>query len=184
MLSNHQLWDLAGRMNIPLTFVGFKDQLKDEILEYNKSYIINLDNEFDDEGNRNEGSHWTCFQINKDEKGKVQGIYMDSYGTIYPEAVKQFIGRDIPYTTKDIQSLAGNFCGFACLAFLHYINAYGDRTRNLYEDTEDFLELFEDLNTSVDWKQNEYMLKMFFRSSDPTKRKPIEVFGNVENIRN
>ena len=185
MLNNTQLWDLAGRMNIPLTFVGFKDQLKDEILEYNKAYIINLDNEFDEEGSRNEGSHWTCFQMNKDEEnGKVKGIYMDSYGTIYPEAVKQFIGKDIPYTTKDIQSLMGNACGFFCLAFLHYINAYGDRTRNVYEDTEDFLELFEDLNTSVDWKQNEYVLKMFFQSSDPNKRKPIEVFDNVNNIQN
>jgi len=185
MLNNTQLWDLAGRMNIPVTFVGFKDQLKDEILQYNKSYIINLDDEFDENGKRNEGSHWTCFQLNKDgDDSKVEGIYMDSYGTIYPEAVKQFIGRDIPYTKKDIQSLMGNACGFFCLAFLHYINAYGDRSNNIYNDTEDFLELFEDLNTSVDWKQNEYVLKMFFQSSDPAKRKPIEVFDNVNNIQN
>ena len=65
MLTDTQLWDLADRMNIPLCFVGFKSQLKDETLEYNKSYIINLDNEFDEDGNRNEGTHWTCFQINK-----------------------------------------------------------------------------------------------------------------------
>ena len=183
MLTNFQISDLAERMNVPLAFVGFKDQLKDGRLEYNKSYIINLDDEFDSEGKRNQGSHWTCFQINK-INAKKQGIYMDSYGVKYPEIVKEFVGKDIPYNTKDIQSAMGNACGFFCLAFLHYINTYEKRTRDLYADTEDFLELFVDLNTSVDWKQNEYVLKMFFQSSDPSKRKPIEVFDNVNNIMN
>ena len=109
---------------------------------------------------------------------------MDSYGVKYPEVVKEFIGRDIPYTTKDIQSLMGNACGFFCLAYLHYINSYSERSRDLYTDTADFLDLFVDLNTSVDWKHNEYMLKMFFQSSDPAKRKPIEVFNNVNAISN
>jgi len=183
MLTNFQIEDLAERMNVPLAFVGFKDQLKDQSLEYNKSYIINLDDEFDSEGKRNEGSHWTCFQINKNNS-KIQGIYMDSYGVKYPEIVKEFVGKDIPYNTKDIQSAMGNACGFFCVAYLHYINTYENRVRDLYADTEDFLELFVDLNTSVDWKQNEYMLKMFFQSSDPSKRKPIEVFDNVNNIMN
>jgi hypothetical protein len=183
MLSNYQIEDLAQRMNIPLAFVGFKDQLKDERLEYNKSYVINLDDEFDEDGKRNEGSHWTCFQVNKLEN-KIQGIYFDSYGIKYPEIVKEFVGKDIPYNTKDIQSAMGNACGFFCLAFLHYINTYENRVRDLYDDTEDFLDLFVDLNISVDWKQNEYMLKMFFQSSDVEKRKPIEVFYNVNNIIN
>ena len=183
MLTNSQIEDLAQRMNIPLAFVGFKDQLKEERLQYNSSYIINLDDEFDSEGKRNEGSHWTCFQINK-SNDKIQGIYFDSYGVKYPEIVKEFVGKDIPYTTKNPQDAMGNACGFFCLAFLHYINTYENRVRDLYADTEDFLELFVDLNTSVDWKQNEYVLKMFFQSSDPSKRKPIEVFDNVNNIVN
>ncbi len=183
MLSNHQIWDLAGRMNIPLAFVGFKDQLKDETLEYNKSYIINLDNVLDSDGNHNEGSHWTCFQVNK-VNDKFQGIYFDSYGLKYPEIVKEFIGKDIPYSTKDIQSAMGNACGFFCLAFLHYINTYENRIKDLYADTDDFLDLFVDLNTSIDWKQNEYMLKMFFQSSDPIKRKPIEIFTTINDIVN
>ena len=78
----------------------------------------------------------------------------------------------------------GNACGFFCVAFMHYINSYENRVRDLYADTEDFLDLFVDLNTSVDWKQNEYMLKMFFQSTDPSLRKPIEVFHNVNNIIN
>jgi hypothetical protein len=41
MLNNTQLWDLAGRMNIPVTFVGFKDQLKDEIYyTINHTFLI------------------------------------------------------------------------------------------------------------------------------------------------
>lgn len=40
MLISTPLWDPAGRMNIPLTFTGFKDQLEDDILQYSKLYII------------------------------------------------------------------------------------------------------------------------------------------------
>jgi hypothetical protein len=107
---------------------------------------------------------------------------MDSYGTIYPEAVKQFIGRDIPYTKKDIQSLMGNACGFFCLAFLHYINAYPQRTKDLYQDCEQFLDFFDDLNVSVDWKKNEFLLKHFFQSSDPALRKAIDVISPTNHI--
>ena len=35
--------------------------------------------------------------------------------------------------------------------------------------------MFDDLNTSIDFKKNEYILKHFFRSSDPNKRVPIEI---------
>ena len=82
----------------------------------------------------------------------------------------------------DIQSLMGEACGWFCLAFLHYINTYEARSHDLYRDVEDFLELFDDLNKSVDWKKNEYILKMFFQSSDPTKRRAIEVFAKPEEI--
>jgi len=35
--------------------------------------------------------------------------------------------------------------------------------------------LFDDMNTSIDHKKNEFILKHFFRSDDPGKRVPIEV---------
>ena len=176
MLTGDQVEDLAVKMDIPLVFVGFKDGLARQKLQYNKSYIINLENEFDDEGERNEGSHFTALQVNQYPNGKIEPIYFDSMGMPPPEIVKTFVGQYVPYNTKDIQSLVANFCGWASLAFLHYINAYDKRSNHLYTDVEDFLELFDDLNKSVDWKKNEYILKMFFQSKDPTKRNSIEVF--------
>ena len=35
--------------------------------------------------------------------------------------------------------------------------------------------MFDDLNHSVDFKKNEYVLKHFFRSSDPDKRNAIDI---------
>ena len=41
-LTDTQIWDLAKRMDIPLVFCDFKDNLATEKLQYNKSYIINM----------------------------------------------------------------------------------------------------------------------------------------------
>ena len=82
-LSNIQIEDLAKKMKVPLVFCDFKSALEDTKLEYNKSYIINMEDEFDPEtGERNDGSHYTCFQVNKYPNGKKQGIYFDSFGCI------------------------------------------------------------------------------------------------------
>jgi hypothetical protein len=73
-------------------------------------------------------------------------------------------------------------CGWYCLAFLHFINVYPQRSKSLYWDTEAFLCLFEDLEKSIDFKKNEYILKMFFQPEDPAKRKAIEVFADPDEI--
>ena len=188
MLTNTQLEDLASRMKIPLEFVGFKSDLPKK-LKTNRSYIINLDDEVDKKtGIRSSGTHWTCFQIMEYPNGKKEGIYMDSYGSGPPEIInKRTIDSfkiKMPYNTKDIQSLMNDACGWYCLAFLHFINVFPQRTKNLYWDTEAFLSLFEDLNKSIDWKKNEYVLKMFFQPEDETKRTPIEVFADPNDITN
>ena len=43
MLTNVQVEFLAERMGVPLEPVVFKSELKDMVLKYNKSYIINLE---------------------------------------------------------------------------------------------------------------------------------------------
>ena len=185
MLTDLQLKDLSKRMNIPLEKVCFKDELPKKIA-YNRSYIINLDNSIDEEGNDNEGTHWTCLQVNKYPNGKIEPFFFDPYGTQPSESIKKFVldntGKKLPYNTKDIQSLMNNACGYFCLALLHYINAWEHRTKDLYNDVACFLEYFDDLNTSIDWKKNEYILKMFFQSNDPTLRKEIEVITNPDEI--
>tara|TARA_R110000796_G_scaffold28105_2_gene77126 strand:+ start:1891 stop:2472 length:582 start_codon:yes stop_codon:yes gene_type:complete len=177
MLTDTQLWDLSKRMNFPLEAIVFKDKLAK--IEMNKSYIINLQDHEDERGNKNSGTHWTCFQINKSPNGKVEGIYFDPYGVGMPkdveEAIKKSIGKSIPHTTKDIQSLMNNACGWFCCAFLHWINCKTYSTGELYLDTSNFLDMFDDLEKSVDFKKNEYMLKHFFRSADEKKRMPVSV---------
>ena len=177
-LTDTQIWDLAKRMSVPLVFCGFKTELADQRLQYNKSYIVNLEDEFDEDGRPNEGTHYTCFQVNRYPNGKTQGVYFDSFGAAPPQIVDKFVGFKIPYNTKDIQSLMNSACGWYCLSLLHYINAYEGRTKDLYTDCEDFTDMFDDLNKSCDHLKNEYILKHFFRSSDPALRKPIEVGGH------
>ena len=114
-------------------------------------------------------------------------MYFDPFGSPPPkdiiEAYKNTVGKShFPYNTKDIQSLMSNACGWYCMAYLHFINNFSHRTKNLYDDTENFLEFFDDLNKSVDFKKNEYMLKMFFQPKDKSLRKEIEVIADPETI--
>ena len=175
-LTDTQIKDLAKRMNVPLVFIGFKDELATEKLKYNKSYIINMENEFDEDGERNTGSHYTCFQVNKYANDKVEGLYFDSFGMPPPKIVEEFVGMKLPYATKDIQSLMNSACGWYCLAFLHYINS-DKGTGDLYTDAGDFTDIFDDLSKSCDHLKNEFLLKHFFRNADPEKRTPVEMKG-------
>lgn len=188
MLSNNQIEELAVKMNIPLENIIFKDDCPDKF-KFNKSYVINLEDEYDEAGKLQSGSHWTCLQINKYPNGKIESMYFDAFGSPPPtdiiDCYKRTVGKShLPYNTKDIQSLMSNACGWYCMAYLHFINNFVGRTKNLYDDTENFLEFFDDLNKSIDFKKNEYMLKMFFQPKDKSLRKEIEVISDPENIYN
>jgi hypothetical protein len=178
MLTDVQIEDLAKRMNVPLEGCFFKDELPTP--KFNKVYIINLQDSEDEQGNQNSGTHWTMLYIRQTPKGQLQPIYFDPYGAPPPENVKNLVEKacklKCPYTTKDIQSLMNNACGFYCLALAHFICASRYRTNDLYTDVDQFMDLFDDLNHSIDWKKNEYILKHFFQSEDPSKRKEIDVF--------
>jgi hypothetical protein len=104
-----------------------------------------------------------------------------------PENIKkvteQTTGKQgLPHTDKDIQSLMNNACGYYCLALGHFINASQFRSKDLYDDVSTFLDMFDDLNKSVDFKKNEYILKHFFRSENEKLRKEIDVIAPIENI--
>jgi hypothetical protein len=179
-LTDTQIWELAKKMKTPLVFCDFKDQLEGKKLQYNKFYIINMENEFDEEGRRNEGSHYTAFQVNKYPNGKKEGVYFDPFGMPPPQIVEKFCGlAHLPYNTKDIQSIMNSACGWYCLAWGHYINSFENRTKHLYTDCADFTDLFEDLSKSTAHHKNEWVLKHFFRPADAEvrKRNPIEIFG-------
>jgi hypothetical protein len=180
-LSDKQIYDLAGRMSVPLVFCNFKDRLKKAKFKFGKSYIVNLENEFDEDGMRNEGSHYVCFQANKYPTGKTEYIYFDSFGQPPPQEVIDFLGGHPPHSDKDVQSLMSGACGWFCLAFLHYINVGHGRTGDLYTDANHFLEIFDDLNKEKSHLKNEFLLKHFFQSADPALRKPITLGNEVIN---
>tara|TARA_R100001224_G_scaffold110145_1_gene88418 strand:+ start:24 stop:683 length:660 start_codon:yes stop_codon:yes gene_type:complete len=180
-LSNTQLYELGKKMKFPIADIVFKDELPPD-LEFNKGYIVNLEDEFDENGKRNDGSHWTCLQINKYPNGKKEGIYFDPYGKPPPQDVEKIcnkvLGSKIPYSSKDIQSLMNNACGWYCCAFLYMINSFYGRSKDLYQDVEAFLGCFDDLNKKIDFKKNEYILKHFFRSKEKSMRLPVSVDTN------
>jgi hypothetical protein len=169
MLTDQELYTLASRMKVPLERVCFKSELNEEPLVYNKSYIINLQDEVDEDTNEdNPGSHWCCFQVNKYPNGKIEAIYFDPYGIGPPDDVKAFVGVGLPYTEKDVQGLFDNYCGWAVLAFLHFINAGSIRSGDLYSDVEHFGAMFKNLNKEIgneDAGHNEFVLKQFFKAA-------------------
>ena len=188
MLSDKQIEELSTKMNIPLEEVIFKDECPKTFL-FNKSYVINLEDTYKEDGTLNNGSHWTCLQVNKYPNGKIEGIYFDPFGIAPPTEIIECYKRTtdkshMPHNTKDIQSLMSNACGWYCCAFLHFINNFSHRSKDLYQDTENFLDLFDDLNKSIDFKKNEYMLKHFFVPKDKSLRKEIEVIASPDNIYN
>ena len=187
-LTNTEIISLAKRMDIPLEPPVFKSQLAEMKLKYNRFYIINLEDEwdYDGEGNKlgkNDGTHYVAFQVNRYKNGKVEGVYLDPYGVAPPTDIEEFVGFKIPYSKKQIQGSLNNACGWYALAFGHYINSYEGRSKDLHTDAMNFTEHFEDLTESNHHLKNEWVLKHFFRSSDPTKRKPIEVegLGNISD---
>ena len=187
-LTNFQLEDIAKRMGFPLEEPYFKDELPQK-LKTNVGYIINLEDEIDeDSGEPNSGSHWVALYLRKYPNDKVEGIYFDPFGTGLPQdvekSVKKTLGKSIPHATKQIQDKNSSMCGWFCLAFLYYIHTYPKRTKDLYQDVSNFLGFFDDLSKDENMiKKNEYILRHFFRSDDPTKRKKIDVddYSHLEN---
>ncbi len=184
MLTDHQIDELAKKMNVPFAGCYFKDMLPNK-LTVNKVYVINLQDSETDDGNENSGTHWTMAYIRETPKKQLQPIFFDPYGCPPSENVKKIIEKQCnmkcPYTTKDIQSLMNNACGFYCLAMAHFITASKYRSNDLYTDVDGFMDMFDDLNHSIDWKKNEYILKMFFQSEDPNARKPIDVLSQTHD---
>lgn len=182
-LTDEQIRTLAKKMRLELAFVDFKSDLLTQPLEYNKGYIVNLADEYDSNGKPNEGTHWVSFIIRKYPKGQVAPCYFDSFGCPAPKEVVNYIKHytgvsEVPYNLKDIQSLMSGVCGYYCLAWLYYIEnmiPIGE----LYHDTDQFIEMFNDLNISTDFKKNEFVLKHFFRSADPAERVPISVENHI-----
>lgn len=166
MLSDVQIKELAPRMGIPLEGIYFKDNLPN--LEINKAYIINLENQEDEEGNKNFGSHWVAFQIFKTTEGHLLPFFFDSFGFAYPKelnkASRKLTKKMIGYSARQLQDpFISGACGWYCLAWLHFMNR---QTGKYFKDDYmerylDFLEMFDEKNQA----HNDNILKMFFKEA-------------------
>jgi hypothetical protein len=182
MLNNFQMLELAPKMGIPLKGVYFKDELEPNDLEVGKSYVINLSDEKDEDGDQNIGTHWVALHIGKLD-GKICPMYFDPYGVGAPEDIKNIVEKrfkkKIAHTTKNVQSIVSDACGWFVMAYLHFINKFYNRTGNILMDTALFLDLFEDLDKSTDWKKNEFILKLFFQEPGKGAQGMDKIFKDV-----
>ena len=183
MLTDIQIESMCEKMHIPLEAVCFKNDLPP--LKYNRAYVLNMADEYSEEGIPSPGTHWVALQIHvqKGSDGVAMPMYVDSFGVGPPvevsRAVERFCGKKLPWSSKALQALQSDCCGFYALAWLHFINAFRMRRGHIYTDTEGFLDMFIDLNTSVDFKRNEFILQHFFRSDNPAERLPVTLTDTI-----
>jgi hypothetical protein len=128
LLTNFDLQHLCAQFDIPLHFVGFKEDLNHLPKLENGAYIINLDR------TRSKGTHWVCFC-----KHGSTIMYYDSFGENAPVEVLHTCRKykcSLIESHFHIQDLQDDSCGFYCLAFLHYMKdkQLTNRDLNLYND--------------------------------------------------
>ena len=164
MTSNIDLQKLLTNLTVN-NFVGcfFDDELNE--LKPNSSYIINLQSEYDKNGNRNNGTHW-CAIVTDDRNN---AIYFDSFGTSPPISIIKLLKKykyKYGYTNKVIHNLRSDLCGYFAVAFI-YLATKNKPATNLITNTNKFMNVFEDLN-KVQSVKNEYILALFFKKRNKT----------------
>ena len=159
--TNTQLRDMLINFGVN-NFKGcyFKDEIVN--IEPSSSYIFNLESQFDEYGNQNNGTHWVAIVTNNFNKA----IYFDPFGQPAPKSLIKYLKNyDYGMTNKHIQSITSDLCGYFCVGFIYFVTRHSKRTKKLIKDTSIFLGLFEDLH-KVKSNKNEYILSMFFKGDN------------------
>ena len=138
MRTNFDLENEAYKYRLPLIGVFNKDQIP-RVLR-NGFYIINLQDDFDSEGNDLMGSHWTVFYI----EGK-EAVYFDSFGMAPPIEVQNFLKPFLPYpyNTQIIQSMRSTVCGDYVMFFMRYMYMNQKQVKNVERRFKNFLGLWD-----------------------------------------
>ena len=154
METNFDLINKSRKYNIPLVWIGAKDQLPK--IPIQGCYVCNLDNIYDVNGNlkRESGTHWVSWYI----EGK-HANYLDSFGFGPPVEVENFLKPYIPYliNNKEIQNINSGYCGDYCLYFLWYMS-HNKRIKNVNKRFRYFLEIW-----NIDTIKNLQILKSQFK---------------------
>jgi hypothetical protein len=152
MLSNFDLERRAGKNNIKLDGIIFKDDIFSIKKQKNLNIILNLDNKG---GN---GTHWVLL-IKRDKNL----LYFNSFGTPPPDILitytKQLKNNCKLFSNSYIcQDLSSTVCGYYCLCLIHYID---NNKGSLIDKADEFINLFES-NTKLNKKilMNYYKTQM------------------------
>ena len=155
MLSNYDLEDLAHGHKLQNFIVLSKDEL-DNMKLIKGNYILNMENEYDDLGNFNNGSHWISMFISDNN----EPFYFDSFGCQAPNSILKYMRKTkkkISYSNRVIQNIRSSICGLYCLGFLCWMNNK-PVNYNYIDWYEKFLDSFDD-----DCTKNDTILKSILR---------------------
>jgi len=149
MTTNYEFAEYAHRLALPLVGVFNKDTLPQ--IPQDGCYLVNLQDDNDENGNPQFGTHWVCFYIEK-----KHACYFDSFGFIPPLQIRHFLKRYMPiaYSTKQVQNPRSHACGYYCLYFFWYM------TRNKKVPLTKRFDMFMDL-WSDDVSENQDRLKKY-----------------------
>ena len=162
MLSNFDIEKLCHKLDLPLVGVFQKDQLQFAPKDVG-SYYINQQSSKD-----GDGTHWVLAKIYSDEDRDnvlssntpaVKALYFDPFGLDMSLEVAEFLDefKPVPFSNKQIQSVASSQCGWYCIA-CDYTLEHKQYRDTYLEDYELFLEHFEE-----EPKKNLTLLKGFFK---------------------
>jgi len=132
-LSNFDLMEMCRQLKLDCRGVFSKDQLpKDRRVG---SYYVNMEDSED--GN---GTHWVFMRIF--DNGKA--IYFDSYGTLPPIEIKDFLKPFRPFATSNrhIQDNPSNKCGYFCIGCDMFFTYDRNPKKDIAENFDDFLNMF------------------------------------------
>lgn len=136
--SDKQLINLAKQLKIKVNYIGFAENLPNNINKLDGSYIINLGD------NSIGGSHWTCFYIEKN-----MSFYNDSFAGGPEDIVISWLANNniktIIYNDDfQFQEISETLCGIWCILFLYYMTH--SKKKNLIERFNEFTKHFVDLD--------------------------------------
>lgn len=137
MLTNWDLENEAHKYHLPLIGVFNKDQIPSHFK--NGFYIINLQDDYDADGNNLPGSHWTVFYI----EGK-EAVYFDSFGFAPPVEVQNFLKPFVPYpyNEQEVQSMRSTVCGNYVLYFMLFMYRNRQKLLSVKQRFKAFLSLW------------------------------------------
>ena len=134
MLSNNELYDMAIHNNIKIDSICYKDEIMKVKKKKNMNIILNLQ----DSKENSSGTHWVVLI-----KKANHYVYYDSFGAKPPKVVMNYCRKNLGYNEYICQNINTDTCGYYCFGLIHYLQNH-NVNGNIYEASNDYINLFED----------------------------------------